>query len=493
MSGDEKTTTELSNPVPQHDEEKGPIDASPAHALTAPETLGAKAESNHESNETPPNTGIWHTIVDALLWMPRWCRYDETNPPKFGLPLNILFAFAGTFTVANLYYAQPIEDTLARHFHVSHEQASLVPTCSQAGYAAGLIFVCPLGDLVRRRPFVILLMILTPTLWLGLCVTNSFNAFLVLSCLTSITTVTPLHTHTREEQQIMLPLVGDLAPPARRATALSVVTSGIILGLLIARLLAGIISTYSSWRNIYWMSLGVQYLLCILLWLFMPDYPPTNTDITYLSILTTIVKLWLTTPVLVQATLMGFFLSATFTSFWTTLTFLLSGSPYHFNTVTIGLFSLAGMTPMFLGPIFSRYVIDKVVTQVALLMSLAVLLTGICIGTFTGKVTVAGPVLQAALQDFGLQMSQIANRTAIYAVAPKARNRVNTAYMIGVFCGQLMGTAVGNKVYNEYGWVISGCVSIAFVGVALFLTLLRGPAETGWVGWHGGFQVRKTG
>lgn len=289
----------------------------------------------------------------------------------------------------------------------------------------------------------------------------------------------------------MLPLVGDLAPPARRATAISVVTSGIILGLLIARLLAGIIATYSSWRNIYWMSLGVQYLLCILLWLFMPDYPRTNTDISYFNILTTIVKLWLTTPVLVQATIMGFFLSATFTNFWTTLTFLLSGSPYNFNTVTIGLFSLAGMTPMFLGPIFSRYVIDKVVTQAAILLSITILLTGICIGTFTGKLSVAGPVLQAALQDFGLQMTQIANRTAIYAVAPKARNRVNTAYMIGVFCGQLMGTAVGNRVYGQSGWIMSGSVSIIFVGAALIITLSRGPMETGWIGWNGGFRIRK--
>lgn len=290
----------------------------------------------------------------------------------------------------------------------------------------------------------------------------------------------------------MLPLVGDLAPPARRATAISVVTSGIILGLIMGRLFAGIISSYSSWRNVYWMSLGVQYALVILLWLFMPDYPRTNKNISYFNILATIVKLWLTTPVLVQATFIGFFLASTFTSFWTTLTFLLSGNPYNYDTVTIGLLSLAGMTPMFLGPIFSRYVIDKIVTQAALLLSITVLLTGICIGTFTGKFTIAGPVLQAALQDFGLQMSQIANRTAIYAVAPKARNRVNTAYMIGVFCGQLMGTAVGNRVYSESGWVMTGAVSIIFVGVTLLLVLLRGPCETGWIGWRGGFKIRKT-
>ncbi|KAJ5923444.1 hypothetical protein N7454_008689 [Penicillium verhagenii] len=116
----------------------------------------------------------------------------------------------------------------------------------------------------------------------------------------------------------MLPLVGDLAPPARRATALSIVSSGLVLGLLFARLLAGIIAAYSSWRNIYWLSLALQYAIFVLLWAFMPDYPRTNTDISYFKVLTSIVQLFITSPVLVYATFMGFFLSATFTSFWTT-------------------------------------------------------------------------------------------------------------------------------------------------------------------------------
>ncbi|KAJ5287818.1 hypothetical protein N7478_003504 [Penicillium angulare] len=463
------------------DEEAGPRqipnnDESPAE-------IGENSETDDVISKKPSTAQTsGKLIVDALLWAPSWCRWNKENPPSFGLPLNFLFAFAGTFTVANLYYAQPILDTLAQHFDVSHERASLIPTCSQAGYAVGLILLCPMGDLVRRRPFVLLLTLLTATLWIGLCVTESFNVFLAISFLSSVTTVTP---------QIMLPLVGDLAPPARRATALSIVTSGLVLGLLLARLLAGIIASYSSWRNIYWLSLALQFLIFILLWAFMPDYPRTNDDISYIQILVSIVKLFISSPVLVYATFMGFFLSATFTSFWTTLSFLLSGSPYYYSTVTIGLFSLAGLTPMLIGPFYSRYIIDKFVTHVSVLLSLTIMLAGICIGAYTGKFSVAGPIIQPALQDFGLQMAQIANRTAIYSVAPKARSRVNTAYMIGVFCGQLMGTAVGNRVYGERGWVMSGTVSVIFVVVGFIFCLIRGPAETGWVGWAGGIRIRK--
>lgn len=83
----------------------------------------------------------------------------------------------------------------------------------------------------------------------------------------------------------MLPLVGDLAPLHKRATALSVVVSGLLLGMLIARLLSGILTQYTSWRSIYWFSFGVQYLIFILLFLYMPDYPSTNVRLIYTNLL----------------------------------------------------------------------------------------------------------------------------------------------------------------------------------------------------------------
>jgi predicted MFS family arabinose efflux permease len=289
----------------------------------------------------------------------------------------------------------------------------------------------------------------------------------------------------------MLPLVGDLAPANRRATAISIVSSGLVLGLLFARLLSGIIASTSSWRNIYFLSLGLQYLIFILLWAFMPDYPRTNSDISYVRILISIFGLFGKHPVLVQATIMGILCSSAFTSFWTTLTFLLSGKPYEYDTLTIGLFSIAGLTPMIFNPIYSRYIIDKYTTQFSITISLLVTMAGIAVGAYTGLHTVAGPILHAALLDFGLQATMIANRAAIYAVAPKARNRVNTGYMVGAFVGQLMGTAVGNRVYAQKGWVVSGSVSLGMVGGALLVGLSRGPRERGWIGWSGGWQWRR--
>jgi hypothetical protein len=196
-------------------------------------------------------------------------------------------------------------------------------------------------------------------------------------------------------------------------------------------------------------------------------------------------------PVLVQACLVGFLVASTFTSYWTTLTFLLSSPPYSFSSAIIGLFALIGIGAMTLGPFYSKAIIDRFVPLFSVILGLSYCLVGVIIGTYIGSFTVAGPIIQAFAIDLGLQTSQIANRSAIYAIEPKARNRVNTAYMVSVFCGQLMGTAVGNRLYAQGGWVASGSVSVGFVSAALLVCFARGPWEKGWVGWSGGWGLRR--
>ena len=196
-------------------------------------------------------------------------------------------------------------------------------------------------------------------------------------------------------------------------------------------------------------------------------------------------------PILVQVCLVGFCTSTTFTSFWTTLTFLLAGEPYNFSPLYIGLFAFIGILAMVFGPPYSRLVIDRLVPLVSVIIGELICITGIAIGTYTGTFTLAGPVIQAFMMDFGLQSTQIANRSAIYSIEPKARNRVNTAFMVCVFIGQIVGTSVGNTLYAQGGWHQSGSASVGFIGAALFFCFVRGPWEKGWVGWRGGWGIRR--
>jgi predicted MFS family arabinose efflux permease len=132
--------------------------------------------------------------------------------------------------------------------------------------------------------------------------------------------------------QILVPLAADLAPEKRRASAISIVLSGLLFGILIARVLAGIIAQFTSWRVVYYFAIGVQTLVLVGSYLMLPDYPSKNKDLTYWHILWSMGKYAFTEPILIQACLISIASSACFSNFWVTLTFLLGGPPYHYST-----------------------------------------------------------------------------------------------------------------------------------------------------------------
>ncbi|KAF4338546.1 dityrosine transporter [Fusarium beomiforme] len=438
---------------------------------TFPSQAPAEDTKVRNSVESTEETGSSNFVLQSSKYetsllrrvlTPKNCRWNDKSPPALSMRHCFLYAMASGTTVANLYYNQPILNKIAATFHVSYEESSQVATLLQSGYAAGLIFVLPLGDILERRPFIIALVLATATMWIGLCITNDFTVFRALSFVCGVTTVTP---------QLMVPLVGDFAPAHRKASLLAIVTSGLMLGLLMARLLSGVVANFTSWRNIYWLACGLQYLMVVVLFCFMPDYPSTNPDgLNYFY------ALWSIPPA--------------FTSFWTTLTFLLASQPFDYTSLQIGVFSLTGLATILSIPLIGR-LIDRYVPLSATIAGQILALTGATIGTFTGNFTVAGPVIQAIGTDVGLQTAAVSNRAAIFNINPKARNRVNTAYMALTFAGQLTGTAVGNRLYASGGWRRSGGCSIAFIGLSILVALARGPREDGWIGWKGGWHPRR--
>lgn len=142
--------------------------------MTAAEPTSGDQAGGHLGTPTAPSPATSMTkacpstlrrVYNLLSWTPPRCRWDPKKPPQFSIGLNILFAFAAGFTVANLYYNHPILNILADDFGVDYAQVSQIPTVMQAGYAAGLLFLCPLGDLLPRRQFVTGLVFFTANLW----------------------------------------------------------------------------------------------------------------------------------------------------------------------------------------------------------------------------------------------------------------------------------------------------------------------------------------
>lgn len=190
-------------------------------------------------------------------------------------------------------------------------------------YATGLLLISPLGDLVRRRPLLLILVFITGSLTIGLAVTSSLVVFEALCFLVGTFTVIP---------QILIPFAADLSPPERRASAISIVFSGLLFGVLLARVIAGIIAQSITWRVVYYLAIGLQCSLLVAFYFVLPDRPAKNSNMTYSGILFSMAKYAVTEPVLIQASLSQFASSACFAGFWTTLTFLLGGPPYHYST-----------------------------------------------------------------------------------------------------------------------------------------------------------------
>ncbi|PNH39421.1 hypothetical protein VD0004_g7472 [Verticillium dahliae] len=421
-------------------------------------------------------------VVTLLQWTPPNCRYDPERVPPFTIWLNLLFSVAALFTVANLYYNQPVLDKIAEDFNVSFEKASTVASLMQAGYAVGLFFICPIGDWLRPRPLILVMVGVTATVWIGLCVTSSFPVFQALSMICGITTVTP---------QLAIPIIGGQVPPNRRASAVQIGVSGILLGSLLGRLLSGVSANYGHWRTIYWVALGLQYLLLALLYSLMPDYPSRAPEgKTYFHMLYSTVRMTFTEPLLLQVCIQSYCVSAVFSAFWTTLTFHLASPPYEYNSLQIGLFGLIGIIAIVLGPFYGRIFMDKFVPWFSAFVGETFALVGVIISTFTGNLTVAGPIIEAIAIDMGTQTSQTANRVAAFGIDSTAMNRVNSAFVVCGFLGQMSGAAIGNKLYADGGWTWVGGATIGLMGLAIVVLFLRGPWEKGWVGWHGGWAIR---
>ena len=183
--------------------------------------------------------------------------------------------------------------------------------------------ISPLGDLLRRRQLILFVQIISTCLTIGLAATRSIVVFETLSFLIGVASVTP---------QVLIPLAADLAPEKRRASAISIIFSGLLFGILTARVLAGIIGEFTTWRVVYYFAIGVQVVILLGSYLLLPDYPAKNKDLTYWHILWTMGKLAVTEPILIQASLINMASSACYSNFWVTMTFLLGGPPYHYST-----------------------------------------------------------------------------------------------------------------------------------------------------------------
>jgi predicted MFS family arabinose efflux permease len=364
----------------------------------------------------------------------------------------VLLAVACGATVANLYYAQPLLDVIARDLGVSTGAAGLLVTASQVGYAAGLVFLVPLGDLLDRRRMVARMLVVTAA---GLAVAAAAPGFAVLAAAIGVVGVTSVVA------QVLVPLAGTLAADHERGQVVGNVMSGLLLGILLARTAAGLIAELGGWRLVFVIGAVLMLVLSAVLARALPPTPPV-TDLPYKALLRSVVRLVRTEPVLRRRMVYGALGMASFSVLWTAIAFLLSGSPYHYGEGTIGLFGLAGLVGAGAAQGAGRLA-DRGRGHLAtglFLVSIAVAWALLALGSNSLAALIAGVILL----DLGIQGQHILNQSTIYTLDPDARSRVTTAYMSCNFAWGALGSAGASLAWSTGGW---GAVSALGIGLAV--------------------------
>jgi predicted MFS family arabinose efflux permease len=367
----------------------------------------------------------------------RWAENREGISPAVAL----LFSVACGLAVANVYYAQPLLDTMADEFGISHAAIGLVITVTQVGYGLGLVFVVPLGDLLDRRHLIVgqsllsalalLVVAFAPT---GAVLLTAMGAAGLLAVVT----------------QVLVAYAAILASSAERGRIVGGVTSGIVIGILLARTVSGTLSDIFGWRSVYMASAVATVIVAALLLKALPRHTVPSVRMSYPRLIGSVFTLFIEEPVLrIRATIALLIFSA-ITMLWTPMVLPLSAPPFSLSHTQIGLFGLAGAMGA-VGAARAGRLADRGLAQRTTGISLTIMLASwLPISLLTHSIW--GLIVGVVTIDFGLQSVHVANQSLIYRVRPEAQSRLTAAYMLCYSIGCAIGSIVSTLVYARAGW-----------------------------------------
>ncbi|EMK2703567.1 MFS transporter [Providencia rettgeri] len=366
--------------------------------------------------------------------------------------LTILMAISTGLVVASNYYAQPLLETIAEQFNLTTNMAGFIVTAAQLGYAAGLLFLVPLGDLFERKRLILVMTFLSA---LGLLITALSNhvwQILLGTALTGLFSVVA---------QVLIPLAASIAKPHQRGKAVGIIMSGLLLGILLARTVSGDVAMVGGWRAIYWVAFALLILLMIVLAIKLPRYHQ-KTNLNYFQLLGSIGRLFFGTPVLAVRASLGALSFANFGLLWTAMAFLLASPPFNYSEGTIGLFGLVGAAGAFMAS-QAGHLVDKgkgkLLTTIGLVL---LLLSWIPIGL--AKHSLVAFIIGVLVLDLAVQAVHVTSQSTLYRILPEARNRLTAGYMTSYFIGGALGSLLSGYAYEHAGWegvAISGVILTA--------------------------------
>ncbi len=381
-------------------------------------------------------------------------------PAHMPRSLILVMALATGLAVANQFYAQPLLPFIGRDLHLSTTTAGLIITVAQIGYALGLVFLLPLGDLVERRRLIVIMDAAIALALVGVALAP--NESWLLPAAAAVGTLSVI-------AQILIPFAAGLAADDERGKVVGTMMTGLLLGVLLARTVAGSLAELGSWRIIYFVAAGAMLIMSVVLYRMLPN-SKENLQLKYGGLLKSVIALARDEPVLRRRALLGGLVFASFNVLWISIAFLLAGPPYHFGPGTIGLFGLAGAAGASGASVIGRLAdrgLDRLVTGTS-----AVLLLFSWLPLWLGRGSLISLLLGIVLLDVAIQGVHINNQNTVFRLQPKARSRINSVYMTTYFIGGAVGSFTSAAAFASYGWTGVSLLGAGFGLAALVLWLL---------------------
>ncbi|MFV5630407.1 MFS transporter [Acinetobacter oleivorans] len=384
----------------------------------------------------------------------------KNDKPLSSIPRDVilLFAIASGASVANVYYAQPLLDILAKDFSVSHAVIGGVVTATQVGCALALVFLVPLGDLINRRRLMALQLL---ALILTLLVVAFAHSTIVL--LAGMLVVGLLGTAMT---QGLIAYAASAALPHEQGHVVGTAQSGVFIGLLLARVFSGGISDVAGWRGVYFCAALIMLMIALPLWKRLPHLKVQPVTMRYSQLLASMFKLLRQEKVLQVRGVLALLMFAAFNIFWSALVLPLSEPPYSFSHTIIGSFGLVGVVGA-LAAARAGYWADRGYAQRTSLAALVILMLAwgpLSLMAYSLWALVIGIVLL----DLGGQALHVTNQSMIFRTRPEAHSRLVGLYMLFYAIGSGLGAISTTVTYAYAGWF--GVCALG-VGVSLLALL----------------------
>lgn len=398
---------------------------------------------------------------------------DQSNPhcqqqSSMSRIMALLFATACGISVANIYFAQPLLDQLSNDFGIDDSFIGLVITITQIFYGIGLLLLVPLGDLLNQRRLIVGQMLLST---IALIIVGTAFSSAILFVGMALVGLLAVVTQT------LVAFAANIASPTERGRIVGIVTSGIVIGILLARTFAGILTDLAGWRSVFIVSATIMLLLASLFFKVLPNVEREVKSITYSQLIRSTFTLLRQERTLRVRSVLAMLIFADFSILWTSLVLPLSTPPIVLSHSAIGAFGLVGVAGA-LAAASAGKLADRGYGQRTTGIALTLLLISWLFISYLQQ-SLFALVVGIVLLDLAVQAIHVTNQTMILPLRREAQSRLTAGYMIFYSIGSATGSIASTQIYAHFGWEGVSSLGASVSAFALLFWVISSRVKIG--------------